>query len=399
MSHNYFLGQYINVLSGFPFPSKKFNKDGKGKPLIRIRDLLEQKVETFIDEKYDSQFLIRKGDLLVGMDGDFNAAVWRGPVALLNQRICKLTTKDDQILDQSYLANVIAFELKKIHNLTPSTTVKHLSVKSIPEIKYELPPILEQRKIASILSRYDFLAENLRIQITKLTFIKKGITEKLIKFGHHGNILKKSNLDRKPSSWKTYNLSDLIKRINRKNAFQSCKNILTISAADGLVSQKEYFKKIVASKDTSGYTLLKKDDFAYNKSYSDGFPIGATRRLKKYSEGIVSPLYICFSINQKLLDIEFAEYLFDSQWFNDAIFTIAKEGARSHGLLNISIHEFFSLTLLLPPLSEQKSIAKIISRIELLINKKKQKLIKVESLKYGLANNLLKDKKYSELNL
>ena len=167
-----------------------------------------------------------------------------------------------------------------------------------------------------------------------------------------------------PANWITMNIGEFAQRIKRKNNNQICNNILTISAKDGLISQKEYFKKSVASKDTSRYTLLENGEFAYNKSYSDGFPVGAARRLTRYPDGIVSPLYICFSVDQKLLNLKYADYLFNSQWFNSAIFSIAKEGARSHGLLNLGINEFFDVSLPIPPLPEQKKIAEILSEID-----------------------------------
>ena len=116
-----------------------------------------------------------------------------------------------------------------------------------------------------------------------------------------------------PSNWQSMKIGEFAQRVKRKNSNSICDNVLTISANDGLISQKEYFNKIVASKDTSGYTLLENGEFAYNKSYSEGFPVGAARRLRKYSNGIVSPLYICFSIDQEILDLEYADYLFDSQ--------------------------------------------------------------------------------------
>ncbi len=202
-----------------------------------------------------------------------------------------------------------------------------------------------------------------------------------------------------PVNWIRMNIGQFAQRVKRKNSNQSCTNVLTISANEGLISQKEYFKKIVASKDTSGYTLLENGEFAYNKSYSDGFPVGAARRLRRYPDGIVSPLYICFCVDQELLNLKYADYLFDSQWFNSAIFSIAKEGARSHGLLNLGINEFFGASLPIPPLSEQKKITEILSGIDQYISLQEEKLSKSVNLSFVLADELLDSNEFEFASL
>jgi restriction endonuclease S subunit len=97
-----------------------------------------------------------------------------------------------------------------------------------------------------------------------------------------------------PGHWNIIKMDDIFERISEKNKKLSSNNVLTISASDGLINQEEYFKKSVASKDLTPYYLLTKGDFAYNKSYSDGYPAGAIKCLNRYEDGVVSPLYICF---------------------------------------------------------------------------------------------------------
>ena len=183
-----------------------------------------------------------------------------------------------------------------------------------------------------------------------------------------------------PAHWDFKTIGDFASRVRTKNTGGECQDPMTISAIDGLVSQRDYFNKIVASKNTEGYTLLHKNDFAYNKSYSDGYPVGAVRRLKTKDRGIVSPLYICFELNREQIDLHFADYLFDSDWFVQAIYGIAKEGARSHGLLNIGIEEFFSASLPIPPLPEQKKIAEILLGLTRISETLKTKIQKSRNL-------------------
>ncbi|EFG5351539.1 restriction endonuclease [Escherichia coli] len=159
------LGKHIDILSGCAFPSSGFNRNN-GVPLIRIRDILSGKNETYYEGSYDLKYLIKKGDLLVGMDGDFNREYWKGTDALLNQRVCKITP-NPETLDKNFLYHFLQKELDKIHATTDVVTVKHLSVKKIQDIKIRLPSLKEQKRIAAILDKADAIRQK-REQAIKL---------------------------------------------------------------------------------------------------------------------------------------------------------------------------------------------------------------------------------------
>ncbi|WP_241833466.1 restriction endonuclease subunit S [Stutzerimonas balearica] len=144
----------MDILSGFAFKSENFNDRGEGLPLVRIRDVVPGVSDTYYSGEYSSEFLLSDGDLLIGMDGDFNRARWNGGQALLNQRVCKVTAKGES-LDQGYLYHFLPKALDKIHAETPAVTVKHLSVKGIRAIEIPLPPLPEQKRIAAILDKAD----------------------------------------------------------------------------------------------------------------------------------------------------------------------------------------------------------------------------------------------------
>ena len=173
--------------------------------------------------------------------------------------------------------------------------------------------------------------------------------------------------------WKSFKLNEISDRITRKNKSLETDRPLTISAQFGLVDQIEYFNKIVASKSLKNYYLLNNGEFAYNKSYSNGYPFGAVKRLDDYENGAISTLYICFDVNDKMNSDLLKEYFETDKWYKE-IYKIAVEGARNHGLLNIAINDFFNTKHVLPTnKQEQEKIAKFLievnKKIELLENK------------------------------
>lgn len=181
-----------------------------------------------------------------------------------------------------------------------------------------------------------------------------------------------------PNEWNVVRFNSLFKRVTRKNA-ENNQNVLTISAQQGLVSQMDYYNTLYASENKEGYSLLRKGDFSYNKSYSSDYAYGAIKRLDAYDSGIVSPLYICFTPEEGTNSDFYLQY-FEAGRFNREIYKIAQEGARNHGLLNVSTEEFFSSTLVFPPLAEQKRIAEILMQCDKVIELK-QKLIEEEERK------------------
>ena len=161
------LGDHVALISGFAFKSKHFNTDGKGLPIVRIRDVLSGKSDTFYDGEYDERYVVRTGDCLIGMDGEFNLAYWQSDRALLNQRVCKIDDVSPEI-DRGYLARFLAIALKQIEEVTPFVTVKHLSVKTLTDTQVPLPPLPEQKRIAAILDAADALRAKRRESIEQL---------------------------------------------------------------------------------------------------------------------------------------------------------------------------------------------------------------------------------------
>ena len=170
-------------------------------------------------------------------------------------------------------------------------------------------------------------------------------------------------------SWEQRKLGELVDRVVRKNTNNESTLPLTISAQYGLVDQITYFNNRVASRDVSNYYLVLNGEFAYNKSTSDGYPFGAVKRLDLYEKGVLSTLYIVFSPKkEQQIDSDFLTVFFDTDRWHKGVAERAAEGARNHGLLNISAEDFFDIDLSVPKdVAEQNQIGAFIRQLDHLI--------------------------------
>jgi len=252
----------------------------------------------------------------------------------------------------------------------------------VKEFDFIHPTNSEQKKIASFLTLVDEKINKLKEKKELLEQYKKGVMQKIfsqeIRF-------KDSNGDDFPD-WEDCSLGEVADRITTKNRENNL-NVLTISAQQGLINQEKYFNKSVSAKDVTGYYLLNKGDFAYNKSYSNGYPLGAIKLLKNYEKGVVSTLYICFKFNHLVFN-EFAEHYFESGSHNREIELIAQEGARNHGLLNVGVKDFFETRMQVPCIAEQKKITAFLQMIDQKLNSVTTQLELMQTWKKGLLQQM-----------
>ena len=190
-------------------------------------------------------------------------------------------------------------------------------------------------------------------------------------------------------AWEQRKLGDIVDRVVRKNINLESTLPLTISAQYGLVDQVEYFNNRVASRDVSGYYLVKNGEFAYNKSYSDGYPFGAIKRLDMYKMGVLSTLYIVFAIKSNEIDSEYLIAYYETDKWHRQVAERAAEGARNHGLLNISAADFFETKLKHPfEMGEQSKIGQLFRRLDNLITLHQRKYDKFVNIKKALLEKM-----------
>ncbi len=193
------LTDVCNFQYGYAFDSRKFSNEGKV-PLVRIRDVVRGYSETYTDEDFDDNYLVHDGDMLIGMDGEFNIAYWHGGDAALNQRVCKLVPSDK--VDSAYIFYRMVSVLKQIESKTPFVTVKHLSAKELNAVYIDLPNISEQEMQGKKLRYIDgLIAKN----DSKLKIMDILVKSRFIEmFG---------DLETNPKGWKTTTFDDVSVKI------------------------------------------------------------------------------------------------------------------------------------------------------------------------------------------
>ena len=163
---------------GFAFDSAKFS-DSVGTPLIRIRDVVRGYSETYTTEQCGDEYVVQDGDMLIGMDGEFNIAHWKGGKAYLNQRVCRLIPTDK--INSLYLFYFMPQALKAIEDKTPFVTVKHLSAKELNKVSVPIPSMAEQEKIATFFTAIDDQINIERERLSTMETIKKGLLQGLFR--------------------------------------------------------------------------------------------------------------------------------------------------------------------------------------------------------------------------
>jgi type I restriction enzyme, S subunit len=339
-------------------------------------------------EKFESlkSCSVEPGDLLMSLVGTFGKILLipnNAAKGIINPRLIKISIPKDQI-DPRFLKQYL--ETQKITNLlsrrSQGGTMGILNIEIIGTTPIIFPSLLEQQKIASFFSAVDEKIQQLTRKKELLEQYKKGVMQQLFS----GKLRFKDENGKAYPKWEKKMLADIAERVVRRNKENNL-NVLTISAQSGLVSQLEYFNKSVAAKDVTNYYLLERNEFAYNKSYSSGYPMGAIKRLVRYDKGVVSTLYICFRFGKNVA-LEFMEQYFENGKQNMEIEKVAQEGARNHGLLNIGVNDFFNIELTLPSFAEQQKIARFLSALDTKIESVTTQITHTQTFKKGLLQQM-----------
>ena len=260
-------------------------------------------------------------------------------------------------------------------------TRTRLYYNTLCQFTVRVPALKEQAQISQCLKKLDTLITLHQRKYEKLVNIKKSMLDKM--FPQNGASVPKTRFKGFTDPWEQRKLGDAFERVVRKNTNNESRLPLTISAQDGLVDQITYFNNRVASRDVSNYYLVYNGEFAYNKSTSDGYPFGAVKRLDWYEKGVLSTLYIVFALKHpEKDDSDFMTVFYDTDRWHRGVAERAAEGARNHGLLNISADDFFDIDTTMPEDKvEQEKIGRLLKKLDTLITLHQRKLEKLQNIK------------------
>ena len=246
----------------------------------------------------------------------------------------------------------------------------------------------EQIKIGAFFSKLDNTITLQQRKLNSLQKLKKGLLQKM--FPKNGENIPEIRFPEFSDAWKQRELGEIAERVTRRNSSLESQTPLTISAEYGLIDQNKFFGKRIAAKDLSNYYLIQKGEFAYNKSTSNDAPWGAIKRLDCYNNGALSTLYIVFKIkDNKSCYSDFLVTYYGTSLWHKGVKEIASEGARNHGLLNVSPSDFFRTKLVIPQdFEEQRKIGAFFTQLDNTITLQQRKLESLQKLKKGLLQQM-----------
>ncbi|WP_417442479.1 restriction endonuclease subunit S [Idiomarina abyssalis] len=378
--------------SGFPVIPKKAIKSGNRllitNPTYCTIEFAKSNTRSIVDSSYTIttlRDLVPTGPTIgtvVNYTSDEEYVLSQGVYGL------KLINSLDKVYF-AYLSNSSHYR-KVMRRLMVGSTQVHIRTPEYLNLEIQVPPLAEQKKIAQILSTWDKAITTTDRLLSNSQQQKKALMQKLLTG-------KKRLLDengvRFSGEWSSTTIQNLFARVTTKNQGQS-ENVVTISGQQGLINQKEFFNKSVASEILDNYTLLRRGQFAYNKSYSNGYPMGAIKRLNRYEMAVVTTLYICFEIqSEKKADSNFWEQYFESGLLNQGLSQVAHEGGRAHGLLNVKPADFFGLKIPLPSIEEQAAIGQVLAHADKNVFVLKARVEFLKKEKKALMQQLLTGKR------
>ena len=342
-----------DIQYGYAFDSKCFTDDSCYPPLVRIRDVKRGYSETYYSGDYPKEYVLASGDLLVGMDGEFNIARWKCDGALLNQRVCKLIAKKGT--NEEYLRFAMTKALKEIERRTAFVTVKHLSAKELNKLQLSVPDLSKQNRVAEILSRLEKVIDFRRQELQKLdNLIKARFVEM---FGDPVD---------NPMGWNKKRLQDIVSddcsisygivqtgddKEEGVPVFRPVDIVNRVPKLDELKKTTEEISNNYKRTILKGREML----ITVRANIADTCIVGEEFKGCNVGRGIVP-----IRTKEDIMVLEFLKYLMDSKHLNDDI----KRKAKGITLIQLNMEDLREVELIIPPVEQQKIFVDFAKKID-----------------------------------
>lgn len=345
------LTDICSIQYGYPFDSSNFSTDAKGMPLIRIRDVVPGVSETYYVGSYPKEYIVHKGDFLIGMDGEFNIAPWKSGEALLNQRVCRITSKGEATIE--YVYRFLLKELKQIEDETPFVTVKHLSAKRLNQVVLPIPSAIEQQRIVAELDLLTGIIDKQNAQLKELDNLAQSIF-----YNMFGDPIEN------PKGWEVKKLGDLSTSVSYGTSSPSS----TVGKYKYLRMNNITYEGFLDLTDLKYIDMddaefekysVREGDVLFNRTNSMDL-IGKTTYIHDMEPMIIAGYIIRVRLADSVLPVYVSKFM-NTPAMKKKLRGMAK-GAVNQA--NINSKELKSIDIPVPPLALQQSFAEKIQSIE-----------------------------------
>jgi len=385
------LGEICDFQFGFSFKTSDFNSEGKGLPVIRIGDLEKQTPEVFYEKNYDSQYLVKPGDILVGLSGTIITKIWNGPKGLLNQRVVKL--KNFRDANKKFVFYALIEPLKRLSEELFRSAVKNVLKHHLYNLEIPLPPLPIQQKIVSILDTIQSAIEVQEKIMEKAKELKKSMMAELFKYGapsfRKGRKLKKTEIGEIPENWDVVRLGEVVEKIqygiSKKGQREGEYPILRMNnLMEGQINTQD-LQFVDLTKDEFDKFKLIKGDIIFNRTNSIEL-VGKTALFDLERDFVFASYLLRIRVNILKLLPQFLNWYFNWGKSQERLKKLASRGASQ---VNISATRLRTFQIPLPPLPEQREIAEILQTIDQKIEIEKKKKELYEELFKTMLNKIM----------
>lgn len=347
-----YLTDVCSIQYGYPFDSALFNSND-GTPLVRIRDVVPGFSNTYTTEKCDECYYVENDDMLIGMDGEFNIAYWKGGHAYLNQRVCKIIPKEG--VHKRYLFYQLMPILKRIENRTAFVTVKHLSAKELNKIELSLPDFPRQQRIADTLDKVSEGIEVCRRMLGELDLMVKA------KFVEMFGTLPANEL-----GWSTGTIRDCITEVrygSSRKAAEGDKGQYPYLRMNNITYDGELdltdIKSIDIPDDELDKCSVRRGDVLFNRTNSREL-VGKTCVYNRDELMVLAGFVVRVRVNERMLP-EFLSAFMNSTLTKRLLLSMCKTAI---GQANINAQEFQNIEIYIPPITLQREFVDLKEQID-----------------------------------